>query len=228
MSAFSIAVKLLTFRLKRTEMLQFNTKHCIVGLIGTWLVGMGRYWDDDKASFLQHAGFGSVIYIFLLSLFIWLIIKPFRVESWTYFNVLTFISLTSFPAIFYAIPVEQFYSIRIANSINVWFLAIVALWRLCLLFYFLRVFTRLSIGNIVTVTLMPICLIISTLTALNLHRVVFAVMGGIRNPNPHESSYLVLMILTFISAILTLPLLFAYGIGVYKAIKKQEGRKQNE
>ena len=31
---------------------------------------------------------------------------------------------------------------------NVWFLAIVALWRLCLLYYFLKHFTQLSAGNI--------------------------------------------------------------------------------
>ncbi len=62
---------------------------------------------------------------------------------------------------------------------------------------------------------MPICLIISVLTMLNLHRVVFEIMGGIREPTPHDSSYFVLMLLTGISAILTLPLLIAYAVGIY-------------
>ena len=201
-------------------MLSFNTRHFLTGLIGTWLVGMGRYWDDDRASLLQKLGLGSVIYIFLLALFIWLIVQPFRIACWTYFRVLTFISLTSYPAILYAIPVERFVSIGIANSINVWFLTIVALWRLFLLYYFLKQFTRLSAGNILTITFMPICLIISALTALNLHRVVFNIMGGIRNPTPHDSSYFVLMFLTVISMILSIPLLIAYSIAVHSSRKK--------
>ncbi len=208
-------IRLLTFRLTRGEMLQLNSWHFIAGLIGTWIVGMGRYWDDKDASLIQHSGLGSVIYIFILAGFIWLILKPFLVDNWTYFIVLTFIALTSFPAIFYAIPVERVFPIQTANTINVWFLAIVAAWRLGLLYYFLKHFTRLSAGNILTVTLMPICLIISVLTMLNLHRVVFNIMGGMREPTPHDSSYFVLMVLTGISAILTIPLLIAYAAGIY-------------
>jgi len=220
MSIFNTILKLLTFKLTREEMLQFNKTHFIAGFVGTWIVGIGRYWDDSGASILQHLGLGSVIYIFVLAGFIWLILKPFQVDNWNYFTVLTFIGLTSFPAIFYAIPVEQFFTIQTANSMNVWFLAIVAAWRLGLLYYFLKHFTRLSAGNILTVTFMPICLIISTLTVLNLHRVVFEIMGGVRNPTPHDSSYLILMLLTGISMILTLPLLIAYGVGIYNTRQK--------
>lgn len=211
--------RLLTFRLTRAEMLNFDKTHFIAGLLGTWLVGMGRYWDDPLAKLVQHLGLGSVIYIFVLALLIWLILLPFRVEKWRYFTVLTFISLTSFPAIFYAIPVEQFFSIETANTINVWFLAVVAAWRLGLLFYFLSVFTQLSKFNIITVTLMPVCLIIATLTALNLHHVVFNIMGGIREPNAHTGAYIVLIYLTSISVILIGPLLIAYGVGVYQRMK---------
>jgi len=222
MSIFNTILKLLTFKLTREEMLQFNKTHFIAGFVGTWIVGIGRYWDDSGASILQHLGLGSVIYIFVLAGFIWLILKPFQVDNWNYFTVLTFIGLTSFPAIFYAIPVEQFFTIQTANSMNVWFLAIVAAWRLGLLYYFLKHFTRLSAGNILTVTFMPICLIISTLTVLNLHRVVFEIMGGVRNPTPHDSSYLILMLLTGISMISTLPLLIAYGVGIYNSRQKSK------
>ncbi len=220
MNTFNTIIRLLTFKLNRAEILQFNQTHFIAGLIGTWVVGMGRYWDDPGAKLLQHLGLGSVIYIFVLAALIWLILLPFKVEKWSYFIVVTFIGLTSFPAIFYAIPVERFFSIDTANTINVWFLAIVAAWRLGLLYYFLKKFTRLSLGNILTVTLMPICLIISVLTFLNLHRVVFNIMGGVRNPTPHDSSYVILMLLTGISVILIGPLLIAYGVGIYKRNKK--------
>ncbi|PSG90200.1 hypothetical protein [Aurantibacter aestuarii] len=215
MSPFKTLIKLLTFKLTRDEMLNFNKYHFILGLIGTWLVGMGRYWDDTGANWMQHLGLGSIIYIFVLALIIWLILLPYKINNWSYFIVVTFISLTSFPAIFYAIPVEKFLSIETSNTINVWFLAVVAIWRLALLYYFLKHFTKLSKIDIITVTLMPICVIISVLTMLNLHRVVFNIMGGMRNPTPHDSSYFVLMLLTGLSLILSIPLLISYGMGVY-------------
>ena len=219
MGLFKTLRKLLTFKLTRAEMLNFNKHHFILGLIGTWMVGMGRYWDDTGANWMQHLGLGSVIYIFVLALFIWLILLPFKIKNWNYFIVVTFISLTSFPAIFYAIPVERFLSIETSNTINVWFLAIVAAWRLTLLYYFLKHFTKLSRGNIITVTLMPICVIISVLTMLNLHKVVFNVMGGMREPTQHDSSYFVLMLLTGLSLILSIPLLIFYGMAIYKRRK---------
>jgi hypothetical protein len=205
-------------------MTQFKWSHFFLGLLGTWLVGMGRYWDDPEASLLQHAGLGSVIYIFSLALFIWLILLPFKIKDWNYFTVVTFIGLTSFPAIFYAIPVEKFLSIETSNMINVYFLAIVAAWRLALLYFFLKHFTLLSLWNIVTVTLMPMCIIISVLTMLNLHRVVFNIMGGMRNPSPHDGAYVVLMILTGVSLVLALPLLAAYVNGIYHHRKEMKNK----
>lgn len=225
MNGLQTIIRLLTFQLTREEMLQLDKSHFMAGLIGTWIVGMGRYWDDPGAKLLQHLGLGSVIYIFVLAAFIWLILLPFKVEKWSYFTVVTFIGLTSFPAVFYAIPVERFFSMEIANSINVWFLAIVAAWRLALLYYFLKTFTRLGVGNILTVTFMPICLIISVLTLLNLHRVVFNIMGGVRTETAHDASYMVLMFLTGISLILTIPLIIAYCVGIYNTIQKRKTSK---
>lgn len=216
MNIINSIIRLLTFRMSRDEMLGFERRHFYIGLFGTWLVGMGRYWDDPGAKLLQHLGLGSVIYIFVMALLIWSIVSPFNVEKWKYFTVLTFISLTSFPAIFYAIPVERFLSMETANTINVWFLAIVAAWRLALLFYFLKIFTKLNLRDIITITLMPVCLIISILTALNLHRVVFNIMGGVRNPTPHDGAYSVLLFLTFISVILIGPLVISYVYGIHK------------
>ncbi|MDA7501785.1 hypothetical protein N8482_00760 [Chitinophagales bacterium] len=196
-------------------MLAFNRLHFSAGLLGTWIVGMGRYWDDTRAELLQYLGLGSVIYIFVLSAFIWILLWPFRIAKWNYFTVLTFISLTSFPAIFYAIPVEQYYSHQVASQINVWFLAIVALWRLALLFFFLKRFCRLSSWTVIVVTLLPICLIITSLWALNLHKVVFMVMGGFREPNSYDASYMILSVLTLVSAVLTLPLLISYFTAIF-------------
>lgn len=220
MAITTTIIRLLTFRITKEELLAFNLSHLWVGIFGTWIVGMGRYWDDEKATLLQHLGLGSVIYIFLLSAFIWIIVKPFAIEHWNYKSVLTFIALTSFPAIFYAIPVERFMSIYNANMVNVWFLAIVATWRLCLLYYFLKHFAALKVGDVLTVTLMPICLIIAVLTKLNLHRVVFNIMSGIRHETPHDSAYVILIFLTGFSLILTPILLILYGVAIYQSRKK--------
>ncbi len=209
-------LRLLTFRLQREEMLQLGRKHLIAGLVGTWMVGMGRYWDDPGASLLQHLGLGSVIYVFCLALFIWLILKPYRVSNWSYTAVLTFVCLTSFPALLYAIPVERFVSLGMATRMNVWFLATVALWRLALLFYFLRVFTRLHWGYIISTALLPVCAIVSALTFLNLERAVFEIMGGLREHTANDGAYFILILLTMFSQMLLIPLLLAYSWGVYK------------
>lgn len=220
-------VRLLTFRLTREEMLQFNFTHFVIGLIGTWIVGIGRYWDDENAQLLQHWGVGSVIYIFVLSAFIWLIILPLSVEKWRYFTVLTFISLTSFPAILYAIPVERFVTLGTANTINVYFLAIVAVWRLSLLYTFLRRFSDLDDSSIAVVTLMPMCLIISVLTALNLHRAVFMVMGGLREqPTAHDSAFFVLNVLTLLSLLCIIPLFLAYIYAIYVRYEAKHNPKK--
>lgn len=212
--------RLLTFQTQQAEFLQLDRRHLIAGIIGTWLVGMGRYWDDPGAKLLQHLGLGSVIYIFVLAVFIWLIVKPYRVKNWSYFHVLTFISLTSFPAIFYAIPVERFFAIETAATLNVWFLAVVAIWRLSLLYFFLYRFTDLGHLNIVVVTLLPMCLIVTALTILNLERAVFNIMGGIRAPNSANAAYEVLLMLTMISALLVIPLILMYLAGIYMRWKK--------
>ena len=105
---FRTVARLLTLQITREEILQFNYRHFLTGLIGTWLVGIGRYWDDVDAGLLQHAGLGSVIYIFCLSFFIWLIVKPFFVKDWSYSRVLTFISLTSFLLFFMRYQLRDF------------------------------------------------------------------------------------------------------------------------
>lgn len=214
MSLVKDVVQLLGFKSSRPQLLRFNNGHLAAGILGTWIVGMGRYWDDPDAEFLQHLGAGSVIYIFAMSLFIWLIVKPYFVKEWKYKTVLTFVSLTSFPAILYAIPVERFMSVEVAAQMNVWFLLVVAAWRLGLLFFFLKVFTKLPWGYIITAALLPICVIVITLSILNLEHVVFNIMGGIRTPDANAKAYDVLLMISVTSIILFVPLLLGYLIAI--------------
>jgi hypothetical protein len=102
-------------------------------------------------------------------------------------------------------PVQQ------ANStLNVSFLRVVAAWRVALLCFYLRRLALLQPALVAVGAAVPISLVVSTLTFLNLHRVVFDIMGGLREPNAHERAYLVLLVITILSFYGAIPLLFCY------------------
>jgi hypothetical protein len=196
-----------------------NRRFLIIGLLVTWIVGMGRYWDDPGAHLLQHLGVGSLIYVFVMALIIWLVVHPYGNPEWRYGHVLTFVTLTSFPAIFYAIPVELYFDVDTSATMNAWFLAVVAAWRMALLFFFLRRFANLTRFATVVTALLPVCLIIVALTFLNLERAVFNIMGGIREKTSKDTAYKILVLLTVLSFYGAIPLLIAYTVAIVKKAK---------
>jgi hypothetical protein len=182
-------------------------------LIATWLAGMGRYWDHPSARVLQQLGAGSLIYVFALGCLLWLVIAPLRPERWSYLQIVTFVSLTSPPALLYAIPVERWMSVGDASRTNAWFLGIVAAWRVALLVFTLRRFAGLTWPRTVVGCLLPLAAIVTTLFALNLERVVFQIMSGVRRaPTPNDGTYLVLSLLTLLSSYAAIPLLVSYVV----------------
>ncbi len=203
-------LRLVTFRLSREELSTLNRTDLYVGLFFTWVVGMGRYWDDPEANVLQHLGVGSVVYIFVLTALIWLMLKPFRISNWRYERLLTFVSLTSAPAIFYAIPVELYFDVETSIRINSIFLLVVATWRVALLLFFLKRSAQLSVGATIVGTFLPITFIVTLLTALNLERAVFDIMGGTRERTSHDGAYGILIMITVSSMMLFVPLLIGY------------------
>jgi hypothetical protein len=209
------AFRVLTFRVTRDELLALDGRHLAFGLGCTWLVGMGRYWDDPRSTFLQHLGVGSFVYVFALSLLLFLLIWPLNPPNWSYRRLLTFITLVSPPAALYAIPVERIVRLDTARVVNAWFLAIVALWRVSLLFFYLKRFALFRWHQIVVVGLLPLTAIVTTLFALNLEHVVFDIMGGIRNPSPNDTAYEVLFVLTMLSFFVFVPLLLGYIVLVF-------------
>ena len=204
------AFRLLFFRARREELLGFDYRHLLFGLACTWVVGMGRWWDDPRAHLLQHLGVGSVVYVFVLSLLLWLLALPLRPDGWSYRHVLTFVSLTSPPALLYAIPVERFFPLETAAMLNVWFLAAVASWRVSLYVFFLRRFARLDGPCQAVLTLLPIALIIATLAVLNLERAVFQIMSGLGERTANDGAYTILVMLTALSFYGALPLIGSY------------------
>ena len=217
----------LTFTFTRNDCLTFSRREFFVGLTITWLVGIGRYWDHPHAKLAQYLGLGSVAYIFLLSFFIWLIVYPIRKKHWQYFQVLTFVSLVSLPAILYAIPVERFMSLATARSTNVLFLQVVALWRVALLVVFLKRYAQLTVIETIVATLLPLTFIVASLTALNLERAVFNIMAGIQENSgtPYDSAYFFLFALTSASVFLLPFLLVLYGLLIFRAHRSRNTKK---
>jgi hypothetical protein len=213
-SILRTSFRLLTFRSTREELLSFGWKHLAFGLFCAWLVGMGRFWDNPRVSWLQHLGVGSVIYVFALALLLYFIVWPLRPKDWSFFRVLTFVSLVSPPAILYAVPVERFFNLDVANGFNAWFLAIVAAWRVALLVFYLKRSAALDWLSVVTAALLPLTLIVVTLLVLNLDRVVFDFMGGSSSSHRsgNDTAYGVLFLLTFLSAIIFVPTLICYVV----------------
>ena len=194
-------------------------QYLVFGVVITWLAGIGRYWDNPRAHLFQHLGLGSLAYILFLSGFMWLLFYPLKPRHWQYRNVLVFVSLCSLPALLYAIPVERFMPLETAQSVNAWFLAIVASWRVALLVVFLKRIAKLPSLTVAIAALLPIAIIIVGLSWLNLEHVIFNIMAG-NDPDTlsgNDLSYSIVFLLSLFSALLLPVLLIAYGVLVYNA-----------
>lgn len=194
-------------------------------LIATWLAGMGRYWDHPSAPLVQMFGVGSVVYVFLLGALVWLVIAPLGPRRWGYLQTVTFISLTAPPALLYAIPVERWMTMDDAISANAWFLAIVACWRVALLVRVLRCYAELTWPRAVVGCLLPLSAMVVALSALNLEKAVFEIMGGFREESTaNDGAYAILMLLTFFAVFGSIPLLVIYLILVRLAMLDARAR----
>lgn len=204
--------RLLTFRPVKPDMARLGKYYLGFGLVSAWLAGIGRYWDNPRAEIWQSLGLGSFAYVFVIAAILWLIILPLRPRNWTYLGVLTFVGLTSPPGILYAVPVERFFSLATAQAINVGFLAVVAAWRVGLLFMYLWKSAELVGFRLLVAGLLPLVLIVSALTILNLEHVVFRIMGGMTESerSGNDAAYSVLVLITSASLILALPVLLTY------------------
>ncbi len=205
-------LKLLTFRSFTFDPMHYRY-YLQLALVFTWLCGVGRYWDNPKADYWQYFGLGSVAYVFILEAIIWLIILPLKAKHWSYKNVLLFVAMTSPPAILYAIPVEQFMSLEKAQSANVTFLLVVAVWRVALLAWFLMHTAKLSGMAVMVATLLPLTFIVTVLSGLNLEHVVFKIMAGLTEGerSANDAAYSILLVITFFSVGVFPILLALYG-----------------
>ena len=212
------ALGILVFRRPSAALARHWPLYLLVGLMATWLAGIGRYWDSPRADLWQHLGLGSLAYVFVLAFILWLVVLPLKPQRWSYRNVLIFVSLTAPPALLYAIPVERFMPLPMAQSVNAWFLAVVASWRVALLIWFLRRIAMLQWLAVLLATLLPLTLIVVSLALFNLEHVVFDIMAG---NTPEQSSgndlaYQVVILLALLSTALAPVVIVAYGWLVYR------------
>jgi len=206
------AARVLTFRATGNELRVLDRRHLLLGLLLTWLVGIGRWWEDPRAGVLQHLGVGSLVYVVVLSSVLWLIIRPLSVRT-HYLNTLTYVTLTAPPAILYAIPVRSWLDLAVAQQVRLWLLAIVAIWRVALWARYLLVSVELSRPAAFVATLFPLTLIVVTLERLNLERVVFDLMGGRpESATVNDAAYGVLFLLSLLSILLLVPLGIGYAV----------------
>ncbi|WP_437973139.1 hypothetical protein WMF11_29855 [Sorangium sp. So ce295] len=216
------AGRLLTFRLSPDDLARLDGRHLALGLACTWLVGVGRFWDDPVASAWRKTGLGSVVYAIVLSAFLWVVVAPLRRPGelrLSYVKLLTVITMTAPPAALYAIPVERFTSMPVAIQINLGFLSVVAGWRVALLVHTLRRGVGLRWPAVITATLLPLALIVTGLTYFNLATGVIEIMGGLRDraKSPDDGVNGVLLALALLSHLAVSPLLVVYGVLVVKA-----------
>lgn len=185
--------------------------YLVPGLLATWLAGMGRHWDHPAARPLERLGVGSLVYVFALSAFLWLLTAPLRPARWRYVQVLTLVTLTSPPAWLYAIPVERFLSLNGALEANVLLLGVVAVWRVGLLMTIFLRYGGLPALSTIVATLLPLTAIVASLYSLSLDAIVYDVMAGFRSTyTPESGVYVVLQLLTGLSMLVAGPLVLAY------------------
>jgi hypothetical protein len=213
---------LLLFRPFRPSLKEHGPAYLAWGLLTAWLAGIGRYWDHPNASVWQYAGLGSVAYVLVLAFFLWAIVAPLRPRNWSYTGVLIFVTLTSLPALLYAIPVEKVVALETAQAVNVIFLAVVATWRVALLIVFLKRAAGLGPTRVAVAALLPLTVIVTALTALNLEKAVFEIMGGNREPTQNDAAYLVLLLITTFSVLASPVVLICYLLLVHRAWKTKE------
>ena len=215
--------RVLTFRDRPGELQDLSWRLLWLGLGCTWLVGIGRWWDDPRPEIplLARAGLGSVIYVFALSFLLWVFTRPFARHKTSYRQMLAFVACTSPPAILYAIPVEKWLPFGPASLYNLAALLIVATYRVCLLIHYLRRGPRLLPKEVFLVAATPIMLILLGLAAAGMAARIVDIMGGFRESIPQESAEMIVFLIAGCGFYLTPFLLLAYIISAVVAVRRR-------
>jgi hypothetical protein len=126
----------------------------------------------------------------------------------------------------YAIPVERIVDLATAQTINAWFLGIVATWRVALLLRYLTTVAQLPWFLVLVVSVLLLSGIVVALTLLNLEHVVFDIMAGIRkaDASPNDLAYLIVFGLAFFSLWAFPVALLLYLVAIFLRQKRPQKR----
>ncbi|NUM52468.1 MAG: hypothetical protein HUU46_02380 [Candidatus Hydrogenedentes bacterium] len=223
--ALLTALRFPFFCASRCEMLRFNAewRYFVCGIVATWIVGLGRWWDDGGANLFQKLGLGSVVYVFVLAFFLWITLLPMRPNDWSYPRVLVCVTFTALPGIVYAIPVERMMTSAVAARVNLGFLAFVAGWRVALLMFFARRLGKLTWPRTLVGSLFPLVFVVTLVSAtVKLNMSLLRDMAGIKNFNDEQLVVeAAANVVSEVSNPLFLPLMIAYVtlaiISLYRA-----------
>lgn len=100
---------------------------------------------------------------------------------------------------------------------KVWLLAIVAIWRVALLWRYLRRSAGLHGGALITALFLPLVLVITALVALNLDRAVFDLMGGGGRRTVNDGAYALLIAIDWLAILLAPVVLLLYAWYCWRA-----------
>ena len=181
----AVQFRLLTFRKTIEALPDAWWRYLGYVVLVTWIVGIGRYWDDPDAYLVQNLGIASLLYLFAMSAVLWAAIAPLADRSIPYVLIVIFVGMTALPAVLYAIPVEMFMASGSAAAANYLFLAVVAIWRVALLFVFCRRAAGLYVWGTMTAAFLPLTGIMILLATFSLEHVTFDLMSGMRVDETH-------------------------------------------
>lgn len=170
----------LTFRVSAEDAAKYGRWHFAIGMALTMLAGVGRWWDDPNALVPQKTGLVSLVYVFMLSLWLWVFAAPLAKGAIHFGQVVVYVMMTSPVAFVYALPVERWESPQEAAILNVQLLGLVATWRVTMYILFLKRAARLTWFRTLGAALLPVSAVICALSLARIGDEVARDMGGVR------------------------------------------------
>lgn len=203
--------RILTFRATRGDIKDDVWPLLLIGVLLTWAVGYGRWWDDPRdLPYFARMGYGSVLYVFVLSAILWIVSYPVAKERVGFGHVLAFVAATSLPGIVYALPVEAISASGTASAYNVAALIFVSTYRVALLVWFFRKILEMRLWPAIVATFLPISCITAVISLADLGHKILNMMGGFRGNVSQTAAEAVVLAIGYTSFCLAPFLLVAY------------------
>lgn len=214
--------RILTFRATCGDIENDVWPLLLIGVLLTWAVGFGRWWDDPRElPYFARMGFGSVLYVFVLSGLLWVISYPLAKEKVGYADFAAFVAATSVPGFVYALPIEAISASSTASFYNIAALVFVSAYRVSLLLWFLSKILDMKHWRATVCAFLPISGITFFISLADFGDKIVNMMGGFRGNVSQTASQAVVLWIGYVSFCAAPILLIAYISSIF-------GQKQAE